>query len=278
MIHQIAEKENFEIEEISSLHGGDINQVYKLKTPKKNLVVKINSALGFPKMFEKESQGLELLQSSNSFKVPKILGFGEIGQQAYLLLEYLSTSEKPADFWTDFAEKLALLHQNQSEFYGLESDNYIGSLKQINKPKTTDPIEFFVHNRIQTQVEIAFNQGFPIKKTSSFYKNLESLLPKEKASLIHGDLWAGNYLCHNEEPVLIDPAVAYASREMDLAMMKLFGGFSNLVFEEYNQYFPLAKNWEERIEIWQLYYLLVHLNLFGTGYLSSVNQIISRFS
>ena len=111
------------------------------------------------------------------------------------------------------------------------------------------------------------------------YSQISEEIPDEAPSLIHGDLWNGNYMVSNKgEPTLIDPAVAYAPREMDIAMMHLFGGFPQDVYSIYNEQFPLVENWKDRISLWQLYYLLVHLNLFGSSYLSQVKGIIKRYS
>lgn len=261
------------------MHGGDINRVYRLDLSLESLVIKLNRAVDFPQMFEKEAQGLNLLRETNSFKIPEVLGIGDLDDISYLMLEYLPPSSEKKGFWRKFAENLIGLHQHQSAIFGLETDNYIGSLPQYNSSETMDAVEFYIENRLQPQIDLALQKGFDLKPVQSFYKNLASIIPQEKASLIHGDLWSGNYLCTSGDiPVLIDPAVAYASREMDLAMMQLFGGFPSEVFQHYHQLFPLPQQWEERMELWQLYYLLVHLNLFGTSYLPSVNRIISKFS
>ena len=103
-------------------------------------------------------------------------------------------------------------------------------------------------------------------------------IPNEPPSLIHGDLWNGNYLVSEAgKPVLIDPAAAFAPREMDIAMMHLFGGFSTTLFQAYQEIHPMEKNWEDRISLWQLYYMLVHLNLFGSGYLKQVEAILAKY-
>ena len=126
---------------------------------------------------------------------------------------------------------------------------------------------------------MASKRGFSFKNLEQFYRNISEEIPEEAPALIHGDLWSGNFITNEEGlPCLIDPAVGYAPREMDLAMMKLFGGFPEQVFEEYDEIFPLEKGFQERIPIWQLYYLLVHLNIFGSSYKPSVAQIVKRFS
>ncbi len=126
---------------------------------------------------------------------------------------------------------------------------------------------------------MASENGFSLGDLSGFYKNISEEIPQEPPALLHGDLWSGNYITNEEGlPCLIDPAVCYGPREMDLGMMKLFGGFPEEVFREYNASFPLQPGWEERIPLWQLYYLLVHLNIFGSSYLPQVKNIIKRFS
>ena len=126
---------------------------------------------------------------------------------------------------------------------------------------------------------MASENGFQFKKLTSFYKTISKIIPNEAPSLIHGDLWSGNYMVSKKsQAVLIDPAVAFAPREMDIAMMKLFGGFSEELIINYNSIFPLEKGWEDRVSLWQLYYLLVHLNLFGSSYLPKVKSIINKYS
>jgi len=230
-------------------------------------------------MFEREAEGLESLRKTNSFKIPEVIGFSSIDSWGYLLLEWLPPEPTNLNFWEKFAQNLARLHQTHSSGFGWKTDNYIGSLIQLNCPIVEDAREFYVEKRLKPQLKLAGEKGFTFKNLSLFYKNIQDEIPPEKASLIHGDLWSGNFLCTaGNTPALIDPATAFAPREMDIAMMKLFGGFPNWVFEKYNSLFPLEKAWEKRIEIWQLYYLLVHLNLFGSSYYFRVKEIISRYT
>lgn len=268
-----------ELLKIEPLYGGSINHVFLLTTPEKKIAIKINETNRFPGMFEKEAHGLELLRKAESFKIPEVINYGVSSQHSYLLLEWLPSGNKTSDFWDSFAQCLATLHQNSSSVFGLNIDNYIGSLPQYNKSKIDNSAQFYIEKRLKPQFKIAIDQGFRFKNLNKFYHQLENEIPNEQASLIHGDLWAGNFHCtEGEIPALIDPAVAYASREMDLAMMKLFGGFPPEVFTHYDSIFALKEDWEQRIKIWQLYYLLVHLNLFGVSYLSQVNRIVDRFS
>lgn len=278
IIQEIADKNNLNLIESKQLSGGDINQVFKLKCSEGDVVVKINDALKYPEMFSAEAKGLKLLKTSDSFKIPEIIDNGRIENVSYLLLEYISSGRSNSNFWEVFGENLASLHKTTQKEFGLTHDNYIGSLPQKNNSCVLAS-EFYISQRLEPQFKIASENGFQFKNLHIFFKNISNAIPKESPSLIHGDLWSGNYIIsENGEAVLIDPAVAFAPREMDLAMMMLFGGFPNEVFDVYNSIFKIESGWRERISLWQLYYLLVHLNLFGMGYLGKVKSIVSKYS
>ncbi len=269
---------NATIVSVTPLAGGDINQVESLKTQNGEFVLKRNSNNRLPGLFEKEALGLGLLKQSNSFRIPKVIDQGIFNNTAYLLLEYIPNGHPSSSFWRDFAESLAKLHRTTQSRFGLDTSNYIGSLIQPNN-WCDDASEFYITQRLDPQFKMAQDRGFIFSDLNTFYKIVSQIIPKETPSLVHGDLWNGNYIISKEgNPVLIDPAVAYAPREMDLAMMQLFGGFPAEVFTQYNEDFPLTPEWKGRIPLWQLYYLLVHLNLFGVGYYREVKQIISQYS
>lgn len=277
-LNKIAEDFGMELKGFSPLTGGDINQVFLLESNSENFVVKLNNAKRFPAMFDAEKLGLEKLREPGVIDVPKPLKTGEVDSQAYLLLEHKNSSKKTSDFWEIFGQQLANLHQQTAESFGLEKDNYIGSLPQSNEKRKT-AAEFYIDMRLEPQLKMAREKGFDLNISSNFYKNCEDLIPKEKPSLVHGDLWNGNYLVNAEGmPCLIDPAVAFAPREMDIGMMHLFGGFQKPLFDSYNAIFPLEDGWKERIPLWQLYYLLVHLNIFGASYKSQVSAILRKYS
>ncbi len=277
-LQNITSRNNLNLIEAKPLSGGDINEVFILKCKEGNFVVKLNDASKFPGMFEAEKTGLELLRNSESFRIPEIISTDVIENTSYLLMEFHPEGNKAKNFWLLFASDLAKLHQNSQPYFGLDQNNYIGSLPQSNS-KCDSTSEFYISQRLQPQFKMASDNGFNFKDLEKFYKNISEEIPEEPSSLIHGDLWGGNYMVSEDgKPVLIDPAVAYASREMDLAMMKLFGGFDNAVFDNYNAIFPLAEGWKNRLDLWQLYYLLVHLNLFGSGYLQRVKSIVKKYS
>lgn len=277
VLNEIADQHKFVITDSEALSGGDINTVILLKTSVGSLVIKMNSKDEFPGMFEAEANGLTHLRSSNTFRIPEVIGLGAIHNSAYLLLEYIPPGSRKENFWVVFADNLSQLHQNTASKFGLDRDNYIGSLPQFNN-RCRSSSEFYISQRLEPQFRLARKRGFIFHDLDKFFKNCSEVIPKESPALLHGDLWNGNYLISEDgQPALYDPAVAYGHREMDLAMMRLFGGFPDETFIKYHEIFPLFPGWEERIGLWQLYYLLVHLNLFGSGYLSRVRSAMAPY-
>jgi fructosamine-3-kinase len=169
-----------------------------------------------------------------------------------------------------------------SDMYGFNSDNYIGSTKQIND-KNALWTDFFGEKRLLYQVELARSGNLAdrsmVTRVENISKRLSSLVPEpDFPSLLHGDLWSGNYLINSQgQAVLIDPAVYYGHREADLAMMRLFGGFPESVFSSYSDVYPLDRGFEKRVDLYNLYHMLNHLNLFGPSYLGKVRSIISTY-
>lgn len=268
---------NLKIFNSTPLSGGDINDVFLMETDNGSLVVKANSASAFPDMFEAEKEGLEALRNTHTINIPKVFIAGSYNDVAYLVLEYIPHGPEKENFWEDFGEKMAALHQNTNNKFGFNDSNYIGSLPQSND-WCDSASEFYITQRLSPQFKIALANGYSFKNLSTFYKKLEEIIPQEIASLIHGDLWSGNYIIDNHgQACLIDPSVCYSHREMDIAMMHLFGGFNEKLFHVYCEIFPLQEAWKNRLKIWQLYYLLVHLNLFGSSYYGSVDKILKKY-
>lgn len=278
ILHQIAYRNQLQLQHFTSLSGGDINVVYKLNTSQGDFVVKINDATSFPKLFETEAKGLQLLSNSTRFRIPEVIQEGTIENKAYLIMEYIQAGNPSSSFSEIFAERLAQLHQQSAPYFGLDHDNYLGSIPQLNKKWETSA-SFYINQRLIPLFKKCHDEGYPFSEERKFLKNVEQLLPKQVSNLIHGDLWNGNYLVDEQgSPVLIDPAVCYASREMDLAMMQLFGSFPKQLFGHYQDIFPMDSQWENRIEIWQLYYVLAHVVLFGGGYYNTALKIIQKYS
>jgi protein-ribulosamine 3-kinase len=265
---------------VDAISGGDINRAFRVRTQSGSYFLKYNDADRFPHMFETEALGLKLLKKTNAPRVPEVLAHGESGKHSWLLLEYIEPGSYAKSFWDDFGTELAQLHKNSADSFGLDHDNYIGSLPQSNK-KHTSWNGFFIEERLEKQLEMARNKGLVdkslIRSFDKLFKEIPSIFPSGPPSLVHGDLWSGNSMCDaNGKPCIIDPAVYFGFREMDIGMSKLFGGFANRFYESYHEAFPLASGWQSRIEICNIYPLLVHLNLFGGGYLGSVKAIVER--
>ena len=261
--------------------GGSINQAFQLKTSLGNYFLKYNDASRFPQMFQKEAKGLELLRNSGAINVPEVLLATEAGKHAFLLLEHISSAPMKNEFWDDFGESLAALHAHKADKFGLDHDNFMGSLVQQNNFHESWN-SFFIEERLEPQLRLA-REKKAISKTdvSAFerlYQKLDGIFPKTLPSLLHGDLWSGNFMVNEfGKPCLIDPAVYYGHPEIDIAMTTLFGGFSQRFYAAYNHHNPLEKGWQTRLDIYNLYPLMVHVNLFGGGYLSSVRGILGKF-
>lgn len=260
--------------------AGNHNQGIKLETTEGPFFLKLNFDHERD-ILAKEAEGLHLLRKSTFLKIPQTYGFGRINDYNYLLSEFIASSRQQLDYWEDLGLGLAHLHLTHGKAFGLESDNYIASLHQKNHQNNSWS-DFFIEQRLEPLLGMAyFDKLIPLdflKKFQTIYAKMESIFPKEKPSLLHGDLWSGNVICNQEgKPCLIDPAVYYGHREMDLAFSRLFGGFDSRFYDAYESIIPLEPGFENRIGIYNLYPLLVHLNLFGTAYLPGIEKIIKRF-
>lgn len=269
------------VRKFSYAGGGCINHVWVCETQSGSLFLKWNALEAFPKMFEAEAKGLQLLKRSCPLYVPGVICAGKADQFQFLVLENVTEGSRSKDYWTNFGAGLARLHQATADEFGLDHDNYIGSLRQINT-EASSWTDFFREQRLEVQLKLARDAGKVdaslAQKFESLFTRLGNLLPEEPPSLVHGDLWGGNIMITNEgQPCLIDPAVYFGSREMDLAMTQLFGGFDNSFFCDYENVFPLQQGYRDRLDLYNLYPLLVHVNLFGGGYVRQVHSIVQRF-
>jgi len=270
-----------ELLNISSVAGGSINGTYQLTTNRGNFFIKKNQAVRYPELFEKEALGLELLRGAQVIRIPNEFAVGEFQGDSFLILEYIQSSSPQNNFWEQFGAQMAKLHQHTSEQFGLDHNNYIGSLNQQNS-QYDEWVNFFIHERLEPQVELAKRNNqidnLTINQFEKLFERLNEIFPQEKPSLLHGDLWSGNFMVDEKGmPVIMDPAVYFGHREMDIAMTQLFGGFDASFYDSYNAIFPLQKGWKDRIEICNLYPLMVHVNLFGGSYLSQVKQVLMKF-
>ncbi len=262
------------------IFGGDISESFCLTTSLGKFFLKLNS-LSYLDNFQKESQNLQLLGDTNIFIIPETNFVSSTRNYAFLLMEYIESTEENETFWINFGESLAKLHSLSKEKYGLDYDNYIGGLKQSNRWEE-NWIDFFINQRLEKQLDLGKENGLIDEQLYSqfqdFYRKLPSLLPVEKPSLLHGDMWGGNHFADiDNRPVLIDPACYYGHREAELAFTVLFTPFSPKFYEAYNSTLPLASDWQERADIYNLYNLLVHANLFGPSYLSAVQTTLKKY-
>ncbi|MEQ8471937.1 MAG: fructosamine kinase family protein [Marinoscillum sp.] len=269
-----------QIKNITSVPGGDINQAARLITHHDTYFIKYNG-MAVGDLFEKEALGLALLAETRTLKIPEVTGQGTAAGNHFLILEYLNQEAPSHNFWEEFGRSLAQLHQHSNEHFGLGHDNHIGRLHQKNTCNSTW-VDFFIENRLEVQLGLAiYNDHVDpsfAKKFRQLYAQLPGIFPEEPPALIHGDLWSGNFMCGpNSVPCIYDPAVYYGHREMELAFTRLFGGFDLQFYQSYHETFPLQPNFEDRIDIYNLYPLLVHVNLFGPSYLSGIHSTISRF-
>ncbi|MCB0596589.1 MAG: fructosamine kinase family protein [Lewinellaceae bacterium] len=276
------EKLGVSILQASYIGGGDINEARLLETGKGFFFLKMNARAGSIHMFEQEAQGLRLLGESGAVRVPRPLGAGQAEGCGFLVLEYIKEGPRSRRFWENFGMALSELHRHANHQFGLDHSNYIGSLPQSNRQHGNWP-DFYILERLEPQASRAIAENSLWAGAGSdfekLYKRVGEICPEEPPALIHGDLWSGNFLsAPNDAPVLIDPAVSFSHREMDLAMSQLFGGFSPYFYQAYQAAYPCQPGLEERIEIYQLYYLLAHVNLFGSGYVPPVRKIVERFS
>ncbi|WP_077922078.1 fructosamine kinase family protein [Spirosoma sp. 209] len=272
--------------ETQFLSGGDINMAAQVFSSEGVFFVKWNHAdsqttLGAFNPFETEARGLNLLRQTDTLAIPEIMGCGQHQGKSYLILEFISSGKPNQLYWEMLGQSLAEMHSHTQPRFGLHFDNFIGSLPQTNT-LTSSGFDFFFDQRLLPQAGMALYKGL---LTKPYYEalfrlreQLPNLLPNERPALLHGDLWSGNVMVTEQgTPALIDPAVYYGFREAELAFSKLFGGFDQRFYDAYNEAFPLDRGFDERVGIYNLYPLLVHVNLFGSGYVSGVERILKRY-
>jgi fructosamine-3-kinase len=269
--------------DVQSIGGGSINDTYQLQFDNKKVFCKINSVSKFPQLFFKERAGLTLISQQNVIKTTQVIDCFETDQHQILLMEWIKEGERTEAFWKKFGEQLAALHKITGNNFGLYEDNYMGSVPQENKVQS-DWIKFFIHQRLQPLIKRCNEKNLLASHHQKMFEQLFVKLPRffepaEAPSLLHGDLWSGNFMCsHSSEPVLIDPAVYFGHRSMDLAMTTLFGGFHKTFYEAYSSNFSFPNNYKEQWEICNLYPLLIHLYLFGRSYLPQIEQILKQLN
>jgi fructosamine-3-kinase len=262
--------------------GGDINEAFRVALADGRIVfVKTNDRADLA-MFPAEARGLDWLSLASALRVPRVLAASSGGAPAFLVLEYLDSGRRVTDFDERLGRGLAALHRFGAPGFGLDHDNFIGRLPQHNASMPTWA-GFYRERRLRPQLERAAARGLAPPELKTGFEKLFARMddvvgPVEPPARLHGDLWGGNlHVDERGEPCVIDPAVYGGHREMDLSMMRLFGGFSHATFAAYDEAFPLADGHEERIPLYQLYPLMVHVNLFGGSYVGSVLRALHAY-
>lgn len=262
---------------VSNLSGGDINHAALLKSGNTNWFLKYhqNSPAG---MFAAEMQALTEIAESGVIKVPAPIAHGSDGKTAWLVLEHLElTSDGPA---SNLGKQLALMHEHTFERYGWIQNNYIGTTPQFNAP-CDNWTQFWRERRLKPQLDMAKAGGFGVGLQDIGERLLDCMDQlmdghQPVASLLHGDLWAGNKAFTRQgQAVIFDPASYHGDRETDIAMTELFGGFEPDFYAAYQDRYPLPDGYSLRRNLYNLYHMLNHLNLFGSGYLSRCINMIN---
>ncbi|WP_226036243.1 fructosamine kinase family protein [Aquibacillus saliphilus] len=268
---------------IKQVSGGDINEAYYVQTEAKQYFIKGNQQVP-EHFFRVEAKGLSLIESTKTIHVPYVYYYDEPrnGEECLMILDWIEGNQADATS-SLLGNQLAQMHLHSNEQFGFEEDTFVGTLTQRNG-YFDSWLTYYQNQRLVPQFELAISRGRMLKQRRERLEKLISTLDKwmdkhPKASLLHGDLWGGNYLTGaNGNPYLIDPSVFYGDHAFEIAFTELFGGFSSDFYHAYEEVFPLPRNYQEVKPIYQLYYLLVHLNIFGESYGPSVDRILARYT
>lgn len=263
-----------------SLGGGCIANARRIQTESGKSYFLKSYSHGGSVILQNESNGLNELVKAGSIRIPKVV----LCDNSFLLMEYIESGSRVSNFSEIFGRQFAQLHRFKGEQFGFFEDNYIGATPQVNLPQSNSWTEFFWENRLMYQYRLAEKNGYASHELQDGYRLLEQNIndiiggSEENPALLHGDLWGGNYMVDDKgQPCLIDPAVYYGHREADLAMTMIFGGFDSRFYSAYIEEYPLPAGWERRSDIYKLYHIMNHLNIFGTGYYSQAIRLMNSY-
>ena len=272
--------EGFRADSFQFCNGGCIHQSGICSDGRRSYFVKING-LDAAAMFAAEADGLRALSDPGAIRVPDVVAQGAAGDQAFLVLEALDLASRPSETsWRKLGEGLATLHRVVGPNHGWGIDNFIGRTPQSNGCHDSWS-EFFVEERLRPQFEMAQAHGFSFPDADDFMKRVGDLLADHQPapSLLHGDLWSGNAgFSDSGEPAIFDPATYHGDRETDLAFTEFFGGFAPEFYAAYRKAWPLEPGYEQRRDLYNLYHVLNHANLFGGGYASQAQSMMKSLS
>ncbi len=281
-IFTIDKELNTQVHRIIKHSGGHNLQNVVVITSRRKLFCKISFEKTSNGMLQSEKEGLEAIKKSGAIKTPEIIGLYQNSYMSFLVLEYIEAMRPKPQDWRICGSQLAHLHNTiSSPTFGWSKDNYIGALAQVNS-LDKNWSSFFGRYRLVPQIELALStqklSNSMIPSEDKILGVLSNLLSCEKPSLLHGDLWSGNVLFDSQGiPWLIDPSLYYGDPAVDIAMTKLFGGFDPNFYLAYYDSGAIQKPNTATIELYQLYYLLVHLNLFGKSYYASVAELLKKY-
>jgi fructosamine-3-kinase len=268
------------------VRGGDINEAFDVMLADGRRVFVKTNARADRRMFAREARGLDWLREANAIRVPRVLAVsGDAASEnetPFLVLERIASASPARDFEAQLGQRLAHLHRAGGTRFGFDEANFIADLPQDNTPADSWPA-FYVARRLQPQLRAAIDSGRAPARWSRDFDRLFARMPEltgppEPPARLHGDLWGGNVLADEQgAPCLIDPAVYGGHREVDLAMLRLFGGAGPRCFAAYGDTWPLAPGHDDRVRLYQLYPLLVHVNLFGGSYVQSVERALHTY-
>jgi protein-ribulosamine 3-kinase len=263
----------------SGVAGGYSHRSYRWRCGETQLFVKVADRSGGAGL-EAEATGLLALAEARAVRVPQLLARGCVGTTTFLALEWIESRPAGREAEHRLGEQLAVQHQVTAAQFGFAQDNFIGRTRQPNE-WLADWTEFFRERRLRHQLALAVENGFTLLEESGarLLEAVDALLAghQPRASLLHGDLWAGNWLAdEDQQPVIFDPAVYYGDREADLAMTRLFGGFGRAFHDAYQAAAPLPAGHAVRAQLYNLYHVLNHANLFGGAYAAQARASIDR--
>jgi fructosamine-3-kinase len=280
--HRIAEAtgETFRLRDHRSVGGGSINSAFVLQGADRRYFVKLNTPSRV-EMFTAEAEGLREIAATRSVRVPEPVCWGEGGGHSYIVLEYVQLGAGSGQGLEPLGRQLAAMHRTRGASFGWHRDNTIGSTPQVNAP-SADWIQFWRERRLGFQLDLAARHGLG-GSLQDKGRRLSELFPalfagyRPQPSLLHGDLWGGNWSTDVAgQPVIFDPAVYYGDREADLAMTTLFGGFGERFYRAYREQWPLDPGYGIRKILYNLYHVLNHANLFGGGYAGQAEGMMDR--
>ncbi|MDC0835974.1 fructosamine kinase family protein [Geitlerinema sp. CS-897] len=272
--------EPFGISTNQSVGGGCISQGSTISDGKRTFFVKLNQASAAD-MFAAEAVGVKEMWETHTIRVPKPICWGTAGNSAYLVMEWLDLRGRGggSQVWEQMGRQLAQMHRTGTrDRFGWDRNNTIGSTPQVNT-WTEDWAEFFAEHRIRFQLRLAARKGMRFDGGEALVENIPQLLAGHQPipSIVHGDLWGGNAsVTADGEPVIFDPATYYGDREVDIAMTELFGGFSGAFYQGYNEEWSLDEGYDLRKTLYNLYHIINHFNLFGSGYAGQAQRMIQQ--